>query len=65
MENQQKLYYYQNRDRILAKRAEYYLRNKATINKRFSEYHKGYYQKYKEEIKQKNRNRRQELRDRL
>jgi hypothetical protein len=64
-ENLNKLYYYQNRDRILAQRAQYYLRNKARNNKKCSEYHKGYYQQYKPEILQKNRDRRQELRDRL
>ena len=57
MQSKELSYYYQNRDKILAQRAEYYEKNKETINKRSSEYFKSYYEKNKEKIIVRNKER--------
>jgi len=54
MESPQLLYYYQNRDRILKQRAEYYAQNKEMINTRSSKYFQQYYEDNKEKIIEKN-----------
>ena len=54
MESPQLSYYYQNRDRILKQRAEYYAQNKEMINTRSSKYFQQYYEDNKEKIIEKN-----------
>jgi len=41
-------YYLQNRDKILAQRAQYYEENKEMINERSKKYYKKYYEREKE-----------------
>ena len=53
MESPQLLYYYQNRDRVLKQRAEYYAQNKEMINTRSSKYFQQYYEDNKEKIIEK------------
>ena len=43
-------YYLQNRDKILAQRAQYYGENKQMINERAKKYYKKYYEREKEVI---------------
>jgi hypothetical protein len=57
MQSFQLNYYYQNREKILAQRAEYYEKNKVAINNRSSEYFKSYYEKNKEKLIARNRER--------
>ena len=57
MQSFQLNYYYQNREKILAQRAEYYEKNKEAINNRSSEYFKSYYEKNKEKLIARNKER--------
>ena len=43
-------YYYDNRERILSQRADYYKQNKEMINERSKHYFKKYYQKHKKQM---------------
>ena len=51
MESPQLSYDYQNRDRILKQRAEYYTQNKEIINTRSSKYFQQYYEIIEKKVK--------------
>ncbi len=50
-------YYYQKRAKTLAQKPEYYKKNKETIHNISTEFFKAYYQKHKEKIIERNRER--------
>ena len=55
MPNPQVSYYYQNNERILKQRAEYYAANKETVLERSSKYFTKYYEKNKPTLSKKSK----------